>query len=118
MNGLSFEAGRRRSAHDHHDHFSCDTVPPNHQAHRRGFIALLLLCAVAGAVALIGTTLQGITDMGGAFTSPSSLLDAGAWDKFFAGFGRVATLLLVVGFAVMLLRHNRRKAKKIAAAKK
>lgn len=119
MNAFTFRAGRRDRAALHHpgDHdrfLSCDTQPPNRHAQRRGFFALLFLCAAAASVALIAGTLQGFGDMGAAFPNLSALLDAASWDKFFAGLGRVAALVAVVAVALMLLRRRHRKAKKAA----
>jgi len=92
MNAFLFPAGRRRiSAHNSGDYrhdYACDTQPPNHAAHRRGFVVILIVVGVAGCVALIGGMLQGLSDMGAAFPSGSALFEAAAWDRFFAGFGR------------------------------
>jgi hypothetical protein len=111
-------AGHGRSAH-RQDHFiSCDTAPPNHAAHRRGFMVLLMVVAVLAVVALIGGTAKGLTDMGAAFPSLSALFEAASWDKFFAGFGRVMALVSMVGVALLLLRRNRRKARNAAPPEK
>ncbi len=121
MNAYLFATGRRRlSAHDSGDdqqHYFCDTEPPNHAAHRRGFIVILIVVGVAAGVALIGGVLQGFSDMGAAFPNGSALLEAASWDKFFAGFGRVAALIFVVAAVVVVTRWRRRKAKRIAVPK-
>jgi hypothetical protein len=44
-----------------------------------------------------------------AFPDLSSVSDGAAWDRFFAGFGRVAALVLCAVIAVMLFRRRRRK---------
>lgn len=109
MESCSCQAGR--SAHDS-DHFlGCDSQPPNHRAHRRWFIAVVIVFALAVAAALIGGMLQGLSDMAVAFPDLSSLGDGTAWDKFFAGFGRVAALVLVAVIVAMLFRRRRRKSR-------
>lgn len=122
MNAYLFPAGRRRiSAHDSGDYrrnYSCDTEPPNHAAHRRGFIVILIVVGVAACVALIGGVLQGFSDMGAAFPSGSALFEAASWDKFFAGFGRIAALIVFLAAVVVVARWRRRKAKRIAPSKK
>lgn len=112
MRSISFPAERCRSAHDHADQFpGCDSAPPNHRAHRRWFIAMLCVFAIAAAVALIGGMLHGLSDMAGAFTSLSALFDGASWDRFFAGFGRVAALVLAIVLTVLVLKRNRRRTR-------
>jgi hypothetical protein len=110
MTTMSFEAKRRRiSAHDS-DHFlGCDSAPPNPHTHRLWFIMVVMAVAVAAGVALIGGFVKGLADMGGAFTTLSSLLEPARWDQFFAGFGRVSALVLFAVLVVILLRRRGRK---------
>jgi len=105
MTTMSFEAKRRRiSAHDS-DHFlGCDSAPPNPHTHRLWFIMVVMAVAVAAGVALIGGFVKGLADMGGAFTTLSSLLEPARWDQFFAGFGRVSALVLFAVLVVILAR--------------
>ncbi len=122
MNAYLFRAGRRHlSAHDFgddRDDRSCDTQPPNHAAHRRGFFIILIVVGAAASVALIGGVLQGVSDMGAAFPSGSALFEAASWNKFFAGFGRVAALIFFIAAVVVAVRWRRRKARRIAPPKK
>jgi preprotein translocase subunit SecG len=122
MNAFLFPAGRRRiSAHNSGDYrhdYACDTQPPNRAAHRRGFFIILIVIALAACVALIGGVLQGFSDMGAAFPSGSALFEAASWDKFFAGFGRVAALIFFLTAVVLVARRRRRKAKRIAPPEK
>jgi hypothetical protein len=117
MTFVLFRTGRT-SAHQSDDHLlSCDTVPPNHRAHRRGFMLILVMIGVAAALAVVATTLQGVSDMGAAFPDVSALGKADAWDRFFAGFGRVALLVLAFAVVVLVARRRTRKQKAPAAAK-
>lgn len=111
MRAIVLTAGRRPRSANHCDHlFGCDSQPPNHRTHRRWFVAMVCVFAIAAAVALIDGFLKGLTDMGAAFTSPSALLASASWDRFFAGFGRVSALLFAIVAVVMLIRRKRRKA--------
>lgn len=122
MNAYLFRTERKQlSAHsssDHQRYYSCDTEPPNHAAHRRGFVVILIVVGVAGCVALIGGMLQGVSDMGAAFPSGSALFEAAAWDRFFAGFGRVAALVFFLAAVVVIVRWCSRKPKRLALPKK
>jgi hypothetical protein len=108
METCSFQAGRRVAAQDR-DHFlGCDCQPPNHCAHRRWFMLVVIVFALAIATALVCGTLKGLSDMAAAFPGLASLAEGAAWDKFFAGFGRVAALVLAL-IAAMMFRRRRRK---------
>ena len=107
MNAFSHTAGRRRLSWHSGDEqcHHCDSQPPNHRAHRRGFFLMLAVVAVVSGL------VQGLSDMGGAFSNLGALFDGGAWDKFFAGFGRFAALVLLLAATVLYVRRRRRKAK-------
>lgn len=110
------QTSRRISLHRSDDHdglISCDTVPPNRHAQRRGFLVILMLACVIAAVGLIGSTMQGVSDLMGAFPSAAAVFQAGAWDKFFAGVGRIALLVLLFTVVVMVVRRRRRRAKRV-----
>ncbi len=110
MESCSFQAERHRVAAQDGDHFlDCDCQPPNHRAHRRWFMLVVGVFALAIATALICGTLKGLSDMAAAFPGLSSLAEGAAWDKFFAGFGRVAALGLAAIIAAMMFRRRRRK---------
>jgi hypothetical protein len=110
MEACSFRAGRHRiSAHDGDRFLGCDSQPPDHHAHRRWFMLVVIVFALAIAVALICGTLKGLADMALAFPDLSSVAEGAAWDKFFAGFGRVAVLVLAAAVVVTFLRRRRRK---------
>ena len=68
----------------------------------------MIACVIA-AVGLIGSTMQGVSDLVGAFPSGASLFEAGSWDKFFAGAGRIAILGLLLAVVVMVLRRRKRR---------
>ena len=76
------------------------------------------MVAVAAAVGLIGSVLQGFSDMSAAFPSGSALFEAASWDKFFAGFGRVAALIFFLAAVVVVARWRRRKARRITPPEK
>ena len=120
MDALRFfparQASSRISLHRSDDHdglFGCDTMPPNRHAQRRGFLVILMLACVAAAVGLIGSTMQGVSDLIGAFPNGAAVFQAGAWDKFFAGVGRIALLVLLFAVVVMGVRRRRRRAKRV-----
>jgi hypothetical protein len=109
MDTCSIEMKRHRVAAQDGDHFlGCDCQPPNHRAHRRWFVLVVIVFALAVATALVCGTLKGLSDMAAAFPGLSSLAEGAAWDKFFAGFGRVAALVLAL-VAAMMFRRRRRK---------
>lgn len=107
MNTFSFRAGHRASLHCG----PCDTdcEPPNHHAHRRGFILIVIVFALALVVALICGVVKGVVDMGAAFPSVAALTDAASWDRFFAGFGRFAAIVLGMVVVLLLLRRRRKR---------
>jgi len=112
------QTARRISLHRSNDHdglVSCDSVPPNHRAQSRGFLVLVILAGVIAVVGLIGGTLQGLSDMLGAFPSGAAVFDAGAWDRFFAGVGRLAMLVLLCTAVVMVVRWRIRRGKRVQA---
>jgi hypothetical protein len=74
-----------------------------------------IILMIAGVVAVIGVTfglLQGLLDMLGAFPTGAALFELGAWDRFFAGVGRLATLVLLGTAIVLVVRWRRRRAKR------
>jgi hypothetical protein len=112
------QTSRRISLHRSDDHdglVGCDTAPPNRHAQRRGFLVLLMLACVIAAVGLIGSTMQGVSDLIGAFPNGAAVFQAGAWDKFFAGVGRIALLVLLCVAVVMVVRWRKRRAKRVQA---
>ena len=109
------QTSRRISLHrsdDQSGQFACDTVPPNRHAQRRGFLVIVMLACVIAAVGLIGGTMQSLSDMLGAFPSGAALFEAGSWDRFFAGVGRLAILILLCAAVVMVVRWRNRRAKR------
>lgn len=112
MTTMSFTTERRRlSAHTDHS-LDCDSAPPNHRAHRIWFLIVVMAVMVAAGVALIGGLVKGLADIGGAFSSAGALLEPASWDRFFAGFGRLAALAVFAVLALMLLRRRTRKSAK------
>lgn len=110
MNALSFQAGRHASLHC--DPCSSDCQPPDHRAHRRGFILILIVFALAVVAAVICGVVKGVSDMGAAFPTVSALTDVAAWDRFFAGFGRFAAVVVGLVVGVALLRRRRKRPPK------
>jgi hypothetical protein len=114
MAAYSFPAGRRRvSAHDPGDRFlGDDTQSPNYRAHRRWFLVVVIIFALAIAVALVCGALRGLSDVAAAFPALSALLDGRAWGRLLAAFGRIAVLVLAAGLAMMLFRRRRRSSRR------
>ena len=102
----------QQRSNDHDGVFACDTVPPNRHAQRRGFLVIVMLACVIAAVGLIGGTMQSLADMFGAFPSGAALFEAESWDRFFAGVGRLAMLVLLCTAVVMVVRWRNRRAKR------
>jgi hypothetical protein len=111
MNALWHLAGRRASLHDS-DHCNNDSEPPNHQAHRRGFIVIVIVFALALVAAFVCGLMKSASQIGTAFPTLSSLTEVAAWDRFFAGFGRLVAIFLAALLVVMVVRRRRRKAQK------
>ena len=115
MSAFSYHPSQR-SGHDEHcppdDHdglFSCDTVPPNRHAQRRGFLFILMIVAVLAVVGVVAGLLSSFSDIIEAFPSGAALLDGSAWDRFFAGLGRVFALAVACIFVVLFVRWRIRR---------
>lgn len=107
MESCLCQAGRSAQGRDRF--LDCDSQPPNHRAHRRWFILMVIVFALAVATALVCGTIEGLSEMAAAFRDASSLTQSAAWDRFFAGFGRVAALVLAAVIVVVVFRRRRRK---------
>ncbi|GAA0559227.1 hypothetical protein [Rhizomicrobium electricum] len=108
---MVFPAGHRRvSAHDPTDRYiGEDYQPPNYHAHRRWFMTVVVVFALAILAALICGALRSVSDITPVLADPSLLTEPVARAKFFAALLRVAAPVLVFGIVVILLRRRRRR---------
>lgn len=87
-----------------------DIGHPNPRAQYRGYKAIVYFLMAAGVIALVCGIVQGAQQVIGAFPSIASLADGAAWDRLFAGLGRLTLIGLIILAVALIWRWRLRRA--------